>query len=119
MRRSVVIGAAALALVGVAVAFWPRSDGPSPAAPVAAEPVPDFQAVEVVAASQEGLTLSGVVKDPSGHPLRDATVSLAAGGQASLTSLECGDCKRQLLSCPARESGLKVASLIAAKKGEL
>ncbi|MBK7860731.1 MAG: carboxypeptidase regulatory-like domain-containing protein [Archangiaceae bacterium] len=120
MRRSFIIAGTVAALLGAAVAFWPRGDGRDAAdASPEVEKVPDFQAVDVTAQSQEGLTLSGVVKDPSGNPVRDATVSLAAGGQASITSLECGDCRRQLLSCPARESGLKVQSLIAAKRGEL
>lgn len=119
MRRWVVIGASFAALLGGTVVLWPRTD-PSPIPNgTPTEPTPDFQAVEVTEPTQEGLTLSGVVKDPAGNPVRDATVSLAASGQLSLTSLECGDCKRQLLSCPARESGLKVGSLIAAKKGEL
>jgi protocatechuate 3,4-dioxygenase beta subunit len=119
MRRSIVIGGAAVALVGLGVGFWPRSEtlAQQPQAPD--ETTPDFQAVDVTASAQEGLSLSGVVKDPSGNPVRDATVSLAASGQASLSTLECSECRRQLISCPARESGLKVASLIAAKKGEL
>src|SRR5688572_23530990 len=118
MRRPLVIGASLAAVAGLSVAFWPRVDAPAPS--VAPEPVPDFQAVEVTAAAaQEGMTLYGVVKDPLGNPVPDATVSLASTTQASLSTLECGDCRRQLLSCPARESGQKVQSLLALKKGEL
>ncbi len=119
MRRPVVIGASFAALAGLTVAFWPRPEAPTPTA-FPAEPEPEFHAVEVTAApAQQGLTLSGVVKDPAGNPVPDALVSLAASTQASLSTLECADCRRQLLSCPARESGQKVASLLAAKKGEL
>src|SRR4051812_23696172 len=117
MRRWFVIGGAAAGLIGLAVAFGPRNE---PAPLIAAEePVPEFHPVDVTSAAQEGLTLSGVVKDPSGNPVPKATVSLSATTQASLSTLECGDCKRLLLSCSARESGVKVASLLAAKRGEL
>lgn len=118
MRRPVVIATLALAAAGAAIALWPPADTQGTSTP-SEEPVPDFKAVEVTAASQEGMTLAGVVKDSTGKPVPDATVSLAASGQASLSSLDCGDCGKLLLSCPARESGQKVASLLAAKKGEL
>jgi hypothetical protein len=117
MRKLAVTAGVLTALVAAGFFLWPRSETATPTAPE--EPVPEFQAVEVTAQAQEGMTLSGVVKDATGKPLADATVSLAATTQSSLTTLECGDCKRQLLSCPARETGLKVASLLGAKKGEL
>jgi len=120
MRRPIVIGASFAALAGLTVAFWPRPEAPNPSTGSSDEPVPEFEAVEVTAsAAQEGLTLFGVVKDPAGNPVPDALVSLAAATQQSLSTLECGDCRRQLLSCPAQESGLKVASLLASRKGEL
>src|SRR5438105_14771016 len=109
MRRPVVIACLALSVAGLGVGFWPRPEVKGTAGPVE-EPIPDFQAVEVTAPAQEGMTLAGVVKDSTGAAVPNATVSLAASGQASLSSLECGDCSRLLLSCPARETGQKVAS---------
>ncbi len=120
MRRLILILAAAAGLAAVAFWLWSRTD------PVATaqsdEPAiaaPDFDAVDVSSANADGLTLTGTVKDNQGNAVPNAQVSLAASGQLSLTSLKCGDCGKELLSCPARESGLKVASLLAAKRGEL
>jgi protocatechuate 3,4-dioxygenase beta subunit len=104
----------------LAVFFWPRPPDPVPQAEVEAmPPASDFEAVDVTTANDQGLSLTGTVRDPKGNPVRSATVSLAATGQASLSNLKCGDCGRELLSCPARESALKVASILTAKRGEL
>src|SRR5438045_3735573 len=119
MRRWLVISLPVLGLTGLGVYLWPRGDAPSSAPPteIAAD-APQFGAVEVTSAAQtHGLSLTGTVRDPSGNPVSGAQVSLAATGQLSLSSLKCGDCGRELLSCAARESALKVASLIAARKG--
>ncbi len=118
MRRPVVIAALALAAAGAAIALWPKPETQGTSTAVE-EPIPEFHAVEVTSAAQEGMALAGVVKDSAGQPVPNATVSLAASTQTSLSTLDCGDCSRLLLSCPARESGQKVASLLAAKKGEL
>src|SRR5581483_4443610 len=118
MRRWLVIGASVACIAGLAVALWPRA-ALDPVATAPADEVPpesDFEAVDVTTQSAQALALTGTVRDPKGNPVPNATVSLAASGQASLHSLKCGDCGRELLSCPARESGLKVASLLSARR---
>src|SRR5438270_5669576 len=120
MRRWLVISLPVAGLAGLGLYLWPRGETPNAPANVEAVAMPDFEAVDVTSQSQAGgLALTGTVRDPAGHPVSSALVSLAASGQASLTSVKCGDCGHELLSCPARESALKVASLLAAKKGEL
>lgn len=97
--------------------LWPRPVEPVVDTP--AEPAPQFQAVEVRATgNQQGLTLTGVVKEPGGKPIADAEVFLAASSQPSLTGLRCGVCSEWLLSCHARETARTVATLLQAHRGE-
>src|SRR5687767_12362886 len=111
MRRWLVIAGLVAAGVAVGVASWPQPPVAPQASGEAEARLPDFEAVEVTARDDSGLSLTGTVKDSAGNPVPGADVSLAASGQASLSSLPCGDCPRQLLSCPAPESALKIASL--------
>ena len=107
-------------LVTVLVAgflLWPQDIEPVVETPV--EPPPQFQAVEVRATGgQQGLTLTGVVKEPGGKPVADAEVFLAASSQPSLTGLRCGVCSERLLSCHAHETARAVATLLEGRKGE-
>lgn len=111
---------AALVAVGVAAfLLWPE-----PATPIVEDQpalaVPEFKAVEVRATgSQQGLTLTGVVKGPDGTPIADAEVSLAASSQPAFIGLRCGVCAEWLLSCHAHETARSVASLLESKRGQL
>jgi protocatechuate 3,4-dioxygenase beta subunit len=119
MRRWVITTVVVLFGVTAGWFLWLRPPPPAPTLEsVPAAPLPEFQAVEVRSQS-EGLTLSGVVRDPGGKPVRDAEVFLAASGQQSLVGLKCTTCGDLLMSCRARESAQTSASLIAANKGEL
>ncbi len=119
MRRLVLT--AVLLLVGVAAAIWlwPRPVAPAGTLEtLSAAPLPEFHPVEVLAQS-EGLTLTGVIRDPSGAPVKNADVFLAASGQQSLIGLKCTTCAELLLSCRARESAQTARALLAAHRGEL
>ena len=109
MRKWFVI-AVASALVFVAVAvLWPigpRAPAPAVVREPAARALPSFESVEVSSGTSEGLTLTGRVLDPSGRPVADADVFLAASAQKTLTSVRCDECGLALLACPARESAL-------------
>lgn len=107
-----------LTVFGAAVVFVPSTPEPI-VEEQQSEPTPQFEAVEVRATgAQQGLTLTGVVKEPGGKPIPDAEVFLAASTQPSLTGLRCGICSEWLLSCHAHESARSVASLLEGRKGE-
>ena len=119
MRRLVVTAVVLLVAIAGAIWLWPHTVTPAStieAAPAA--PLPEFHPVEVLSAS-EGLTLTGVIRDPAGKPVRDAEVFLAASGQQSLIGLKCTTCGELLLSCRARESAQTATALLAAHRGEL
>ncbi len=110
-------------LVGLVTALaagfllWPETVEPVAELPV--EPPAEFKAVEVLATGlQQGLTLTGVVKEPGGKPIADAEVFLAASSQPSLTGLRCGVCSEWLLSCHAHETARTVAALLQTRRGE-
>ncbi|MDP1828489.1 MAG: carboxypeptidase-like regulatory domain-containing protein [Archangium sp.] len=104
-------------MVVAAFLLWPRTIDPVVEPPV--EAPPQFQAVEVRATgTQQGLTLTGVVKEPGGKPIADAEVFLAASSQPSLTGLRCGVCSERLLSCHAHETARAVATLLETRSGE-
>ncbi|MBS1151293.1 MAG: hypothetical protein H6Q89_2991, partial [Myxococcaceae bacterium] len=107
-------------LLAVAGFFWLNpGEAELPAEPV--EPVaalPQFTPVEV-RTQDEGLTLTGVVLDPAGKPVRDAEIFLAASGQQSLVGLKCAVCGELQLSCRARPSAQTTATLLNARRGEL
>lgn len=119
MRRwwYVIVG---LVVVVAGLFLWPRDgDSVAPATTVQ-EQGPSFQAIEVRAASrQEGLSLSGVVKDPGGTPVAGAEVFLVASSQPSLTNLKCSGCSDWLLACHSHETARTVAGLLEAHRGEL
>lgn len=118
MRRwwFVIPGGLVAALVAGFV-LWPKVTEPAVENPV--EPAPQFQPVEVRATgTQQGLTLTGVVKEPGGKPIANAEVFLAASTQPSLTGLRCGVCAEWLLSCHAHETARTVATLLEARRGE-
>ena len=110
--------AGVVALGVAAFMSWPRAVDPVVETPP--EPSPEFKSVDVRATgSQQGLTLTGVVKDPGGQPIANAEVFLSASSQPSLTGLRCGVCAEWLLSCHAHETARSVATLLESKKGEL
>ncbi|MDP2272174.1 MAG: carboxypeptidase-like regulatory domain-containing protein [Archangium sp.] len=112
-----ILGGLVTALVAAFV-LWPQTN--DPVVEPSAEPPPQFQSVEVLATgNQQGLTLTGVVKEPGGKPIADAEVFLAASSQPSLTALRCGVCSEWLLSCHAHETARSVASLLETRRGEL
>jgi hypothetical protein len=113
MKRAAVI-AGVVALGVAAYALWPS---PSPVVETPEEK-PQFEAVEVRANGSQGLTLTGIVRDPSGQPVANAQVFLAAASQTSLSGLRCGVCNELLLSCHADESARSVAGLLEKKSGE-
>jgi protocatechuate 3,4-dioxygenase beta subunit len=118
MRRWWLVAIAVIALIAGALAFWPR-----PVEPIVDAPASDsreFKAVDVRASgTQQAFTLTGVVRDPTGKPIANAEVFLAASSQVSLTSVRCGLCNEWLLSCHAHETARTVASLLERKQGEL
>ncbi len=116
MRRWWFVIGGLVALGLAALLLWPS--------PVVAPEVPDdasprFEAVDVRATgTQQGLTLTGVVKDPGGKPIANAEVFLASSTQTSFTGLRCGVCSEWLLSCHAHESARTVAGLLERRQGE-
>jgi Carboxypeptidase regulatory-like domain len=119
-RRKLVAVAvvAALGLVAGGLALREASPGPTASALPVSEL--DFQPVAVRAeGSQPALALSGVVKDPSGAPVANAQVSLAASGQQALTQARCAVCGEPLLSCRAPETARTIHALLEAHRGEL
>ncbi len=112
-----IISGGLAALLVAALLFWPP---PSDLVlEESAPPPPEFQSVEVRASgTQQGLTLTGVVKAPDGNPIADAEVFLAASSQPSLTGLRCGVCQERLLSCHAHETARTVAGLLESRRGE-
>lgn len=120
MRRWLFIAIGLVAVITAAVVLWPSE--PEPVEPVAepAAPVPEYKPVEVRASgAQQGLTLTGVVRDPKGNPIADAEVFLASSAQLSLTGTRCGVCQEHLLACNAHETTRTVAGLLESKRGEL
>lgn len=81
---------------------------------------PQFTAVDVRASgTQQAYSLTGVVKDPTGAPVPNAEVFLAASSQVSVTNVRCGICNEWLLGCHAHESARSVATLLEKRQGEL
>lgn len=119
MRRWWII-AVGLAAAALALGWWLREPPEAPPVAVVEAPEPTFAAVEVRAgAAQQGLTLTGVVRDATGAPVADAEIGLAASAQPSVSSLRCGVCGQWLLSCHAHETARSVARLFESRKGEL
>ncbi|MBX7098105.1 MAG: carboxypeptidase regulatory-like domain-containing protein [Myxococcaceae bacterium] len=120
MRRAL-IGVVVLGVL-VAGAAWflraPPPAGTDVATAAQPRPLPEFRAVDVRAQSQ-GLTLTGLVKDPQGRPVPGAEVFLASSVQASINTHTCGFCQEPVLGCPARETALEVAALLGSGRGEL
>lgn len=120
MRRWILIGLALAALVAMITLWLPTRPRTSSARVDVALAEPDFVPIAVRAAeSQEGLTLTGTVRDPSGAPIAGAEISLAASHQQSLTSHRCGVCGEPLLSCRAQETSRAIANLMEGHRGEL
>ncbi len=121
MRRAVIIGLVVLVLGALAWVFLrpaPQEATTLESTPAATPPVAEFQTVDV-RSQDEGLTLTGVVKDGAGKPVPGADVFLASSSQASVHSLKCHVCGEPLLSCRARETAQSVEALLAANRGEL
>lgn len=119
MRRLLLLLASVVALVA---GLWLSSDdGPAETPPnEVAPPLPDFAPVEVRATgTQQGLTLTGTVRDPHGAPVPNAEVSLASSSQQSLTAARCAICDELLLTCRAHETARTVSGLLEAHKGDL
>lgn len=119
MRRWILLVLAVVAVAGgLWVWLWP-GEPEAPAAVADTAPLPDFAPVEVRATgAQQGLTLTGTVRDPQGAPIPNAEVSLASSSQQSLTVARCGICDELLLSCRAHETTRTVAALFDAHRGE-
>ncbi len=119
MRRWILIGVTlSLALVAT-LGLWPR--GHQRTSSVSATPAEaDFEPIEVRAlGSQQGLTLTGTVRDPSGAPIAGAEISLVASNQQSLATRRCGVCGEPLLSCRAPETSRTISGLLESRRGEL
>jgi hypothetical protein len=110
----------ALCVLVAGVSVWLRL-ADAPAAPTTeAAPLPEFAPVDVRATGgQQGLTLTGQVRDPGGRPIADAEVSLASSGQPSLPGARCGICGEPLLTCRAHETTRTIAALLDGKRGGL
>jgi uncharacterized membrane protein len=84
MRRWWLVAIAVIALIAGALAFWPR-----PVEPIVDAPASDsreFKAVDVRASgTQQAFTLTGVVRDPTGKPIANAEVFLAASSHDNRT----------------------------------
>lgn len=121
MRR-VLIGLAALVLIGIVVGVW-VSRSPEVEQPQVqvddTPPPPQFKPVEVRAANDQGLTLAGIVRSADGKPLPGATIMLASTEQQSLVSIHCAFCNELMLSCRSRESASAIGHLMDEHQGEL
>lgn len=120
MRRVVLIGVVLALLGGLAwVVLRPSGDPKTTENTVAeAQPLAEFEQVDV-RAPDEGLTLTGIVKDGAGKPVPNAEVFLSSSAQTTVHSLKCPVCNEPLLSCRARETAESVQALLAANRGEL
>jgi hypothetical protein len=78
-----------------------------------------FPSVEVSSGENEGLTLTGRVLDVAGRPVPGAEVLLASSEQKTLSSVSCEECGQVLLSCQARESGLRARAFFEQRQGFL
>lgn len=121
MRKRWLLILGGLSVLAGAAIVWPAH----PTAGASSEPVSNsppqhrFERVDVSSHAQPGLALTGRVVDVQGRPVPGAQVLLAASSQASLASVSCGDCGQPLLSCPARESALRVQELLRTREGAL
>ncbi len=120
-RPLVVAAAGVLFLVASVAVVWPKEELPAPEVLPPAVLLPRvFTPVAVEAtAEQQALTLFGIVRDATGRPVPNATVSLSASTQQSLATSRCGSCGELLFSCSARETPLEVAALISRNEGLL
>jgi protocatechuate 3,4-dioxygenase beta subunit len=124
MRKWLLIGAASVLIVVGAAVFWlqqepSRPSSTSSSAASSARPLPEFQPVEVSSGENEGLALTGRVLDPTGRPIADAEVFLAASAQKTITSVRCDECGQPLLSCAARETGIQALAFFEHQHGFL
>ncbi|MFO0600025.1 MAG: carboxypeptidase regulatory-like domain-containing protein [Myxococcaceae bacterium] len=116
---------ALIAVVALGAGLWWAlssgvSSGPTSPDPGSPAPVADFAPVDVRASgNQQALTLTGVVKDPTGAPIADAEVFLAAATQPTFATLRCGVCGELLLSCHAHETARSLSVLFESRRGEL
>ncbi|MCE9673517.1 carboxypeptidase regulatory-like domain-containing protein [Myxococcus stipitatus] len=125
MRKGILIGVA-LALVALGATWlWSRPGADSRAAVASRGPssvskgLPDFAAVEVSSGEREGLSLTGRVLDPSGRPVADAEVFLAASAERTLVDVRCDECGQALLSCQAHETALHTLAFFEQQRGFL
>ncbi len=106
-----------LLIAGVALVL-PKAPDASPG--LDRSPPPSYAPVSVQAGQgAQGLTLCGRVLDPTGKPVPDAEVMLAASAQRSLSSATCPVCSEPLLQCEARETSLAVLDHLTAHHGGL
>jgi len=119
MRRVVLSGVVIAVLGALAwVLLRPSPEAKNLESPQTAEPMAEFEQVDV-RSPDEGLTLTGKVKDGGGKPVAGAEVFLASSAQTSVHSLKCHVCGEPLLSCRARETAESVQALLGANRGEL
>lgn len=125
MKKWIAILMGVLLVAGVVAVMWPSADPPESGSRAESgrtrpdDALPDFETVEVSSSTPSGLTLTGVVRDPSGQPIANAEVSLASSAQQSLLTVRCSECGQALLSCPAQETRSRVRDLLAAHRGGL
>ncbi|MCP3103486.1 carboxypeptidase regulatory-like domain-containing protein [Myxococcus sp. K15C18031901] len=125
MRKWILIGVT-LALVALGATWlWSRPgadtrESGAPRGPLtASKGLPEFSAVEVSSGGQEGLALTGRVLDPSGRPVPDAEVFLAASAERTLVDVRCDECGLALLSCQAHETALHALAFFEQQRGFL
>ncbi len=117
MRRGLMVMAGVAIVATVAFFALRPASTEDETTPQVAEPT--FTPVSVLATAGDGLTLTGVVRDSAGTPVRGAQVFLAASSQQSLTQARCGVCNEPLLSCRAHETHRRVAAMLEAHEGSL
>lgn len=117
MRRFIFLAVALLAVAAAAWVFWPRDSNESLDEPVVAQM---FTAVSVESpAGQQGLTLTGTVRDANGAPVPNAHVHLASSSQSDFIALKCGFDGLPLIACRSPETARTVATLFEGHRGEL
>lgn len=111
----------ALIVAGVA-ALWPScGDDAAGEVPRVAEaqPLPEFERVEISSSTPSGLAVTGIVRDGAGRPLADAEVFIASSSQTSMVTVRCSVCEQPLLACGAQSTLAQLTTLLHQQVGHL